>query len=268
VKGLEPNMKESARTTRQPATPRRVGRPWRRHAIALAGTLAANAVLVMLLSSWAGADSPDRPRPPRVVRLEVADPVDPTEPPTEPPADRPAGRVEERPPAPAARPDLPTPPLPEPAAPSLSLELPPLPAIGSGLPPLPADVPAFLAAPAVSAPPVRPPIQQGSTADDPAGPSEPSGPSRGPVLLRPPNPAEFYPRAARIRGVTGATVVRVSVSRDGRVVETAVVRSRPPGVFEEAARRLARSLTYRPALRDGRPVRAAHRVELVWRLED
>jgi len=102
------------------------------------------------------------------------------------------------------------------------------------------------------------------------GPAEPVGPvriDRGPVLFEPPDLSAYYPYRARIDGVTGRTRVRVTVDADGGVLSVRVLSSAPAGVFETAARRVCRTLRFRPALRDGRPVAAAVLLNLVWRLE-
>jgi len=87
------------------------------------------------------------------------------------------------------------------------------------------------------------------------------------VLLRPPDLAEYYPRRARMRGTTGSTRLRLTVDADGRVADVEVLDATPTGVFEHAARRVGRSLSFRPALRNGRPVPARVTLRLVWRLE-
>lgn len=45
----------------------------------------------------------------------------------------------------------------------------------------------------------------------------------------------IYPPAAKAEGVEGYVVVGYDVTREGRVTNTRVVRSSPPGVFDEAA---------------------------------
>lgn len=93
------------------------------------------------------------------------------------------------------------------------------------------------------------------------------GQSEGPQLLAPPDPAAYYPYAARANGTTGNTLVRLSVGGDGAVTAVEVVESAPPGVFEDAARRLGRALRFRPAMANGRPVPARVELRLNWRLD-
>jgi TonB family protein len=87
------------------------------------------------------------------------------------------------------------------------------------------------------------------------------------VLLRPPDLADYYPRRARLSGTTGRSTVRVTVDERGAVTGVAVVDSTPPGVFDHAATRVARTLRFRPALRDGRPTRSAVSIDMIWRME-
>jgi len=74
----------------------------------------------------------------------------------------------------------------------------------------------------------------------------------------------FYPRAARLRGLTGSTRMRLSIGADGAVSAVAVLAAQPAGAFEAAAERLARSLSYRPALRAGEPVPSVQEILIEW----
>ncbi len=74
----------------------------------------------------------------------------------------------------------------------------------------------------------------------------------------------FYPRSARLRGTTGSTTVRLGVDADGTMTTVEVLASDPPGVFEQAAGRLARSLRYRPAQQGGRPVASVLVTTIAW----
>jgi TonB family protein len=65
-----------------------------------------------------------------------------------------------------------------------------------------------------------------------------------------------YPPLAQQRGIAGVVEVSALVDETGKVVETNVVRADPKGLgFEEAAVTYVRSRKYRPANRDGEPVR-------------
>ena len=72
-----------------------------------------------------------------------------------------------------------------------------------------------------------------------------SGPQREMI----PPLANYYPRRAISRRLTGRTVVRVHVAANGKVQDVQVVSSTPPGVFEAAAQKAARKIRYgeRPA---------------------
>ncbi|HAT10931.1 MAG TPA: hypothetical protein DCS97_10140 [Planctomycetes bacterium] len=77
----------------------------------------------------------------------------------------------------------------------------------------------------------------------------------------------FYPRLAKQRGITGSTRLRLHISDAGRVVAVEVQSSDPPGVFEQAAERLARSLHFRPAIRAGQAVAAQQDTIIAWTLK-
>ncbi|MCK6489326.1 MAG: TonB family protein [Planctomycetes bacterium] len=76
--------------------------------------------------------------------------------------------------------------------------------------------------------------------------------------------ARFYPRSARRQGLRGSSSVRLAIAADGTVGAVTVERSDPPGAFDEAARRLGRSLRYRPALRAGMPVASTQLLTIDW----
>jgi len=233
-----------------------------RHAGAVALALTLNLALVLFMVTWLERSEASRPAAALAVPLQVR-PLEPEEMEmAEGPATDEAGPV---PPSPR-QPALPEPEVLEVAAPDLSMPEPALPA----LEPAKAATAASLAVPAFEgaargAPPVPPAPPGGGDAEE----DEPAvgRPSRGPVLLRPPDLSDYYPRRARMRGTTGVTRLRLTVDADGRVRDVEVLESSPAGVFEQAARRVGRSLSFRPALRDGRPVPARVTLRLVWRLE-
>lgn len=65
-----------------------------------------------------------------------------------------------------------------------------------------------------------------------------------------------YPEIARRAGVEGRVTLHVVVGIDGSVEEVDVVRAQPGGIFDESARESVRKWRYKPAIRNGRPVRA------------
>lgn len=76
----------------------------------------------------------------------------------------------------------------------------------------------------------------------------------------------FYPRQARLRGLTGRTRLRLAIAADGQVSSVEVLTSEPPGVFEHAAERLGRSLRHHPATRAGQPVASVVERTIVWQV--
>lgn len=78
-----------------------------------------------------------------------------------------------------------------------------------------------------------------------------------------------YPVQARAAGVEGRVVVRYDITREGRVVNAAVVSAEPTGVFEDAALAAVRSWRFRPAVAQGEAVPApGRRSEVTFRLGD
>jgi len=77
----------------------------------------------------------------------------------------------------------------------------------------------------------------------------------------------FYPRAARLRGTTGETVIRLSIANDGTVGAVEVLRSTPPGIFEKAAQELGRAQRFLAARKDGKAVASTPTMTIVWTLE-
>jgi len=239
----------------------RPGRAWVRHVTAVTAAIVLNGALVLFLVTWRAraGQAPAAPitaMPVRVVdaELEHADPIEPE------PIERIvlAGPIQELP-----LPAIPAPRLPAAAsqmdAPAV-LEMPVGPSYST-------DVPVYVSEspqPAVGA------VSPGGVAPSGATPGAKAhgiATSRGPVMIRPPNLSDYYPRRARMRGTTGKTTLRLTIDAGGKVLGVEVVTSTPEGVFETAGRRVGRSLAFQPALRDNRPVRAVVRLNLVWRLE-
>ena len=78
-----------------------------------------------------------------------------------------------------------------------------------------------------------------------------------------------YPAEARAAGVEGQVVVRYDITREGRVVNVAVVSAEPSGVFEDAALAAVSTWRFRPAVARGEAVAALGRVSTVtFRLGD
>ena len=64
--------------------------------------------------------------------------------------------------------------------------------------------------------------------------------------------APIYPPALKERGIEGLVTVRYDVTPEGRVKNLLVVRSSPPGLFDDAALQAVSSWVFRPQIRAGR----------------
>ena len=234
-----------------------------RHAGAVVLALALNLALVLFMVTWLARSEAARPSETLAVPLEVR-PIEPEEMEL---AEGPA--VDQAVPVPPIprQPPLPEPEVLEVTAPDLSMPEPaPL-----ALETAPVATAFSLAVPAYEAmaEPASPPAPPQPSGGGEAKEAKPAlvRPSRGPVLIRPPDLSAYYPRRARMRGTTGSTHLRLTLDSDGRVTAVEVLASSPAGVFEHAAGRVGRSLSFQPALRQGRPVPARVTLRLVWRLE-
>ena len=226
-------------------------------AAAIIGIAVSGGILLFLVGLGAGtAETP--PVPVSAVPLRVVE-EDIEPPPVEETVEMPAPA---RRPAPVELP-APSPPRIALAAPRLRAEQPILPSVDIPDTAFPQFVPRM----------TRTAVEPATAAAGP--PAPPTGtpaarhpePGRGPVLIRPPDMESFYPLRARRRGITGETRFRITIDRAGTVTDVDILQSTPAGVFDAAARRLARSLRFRPARRDGRPVRCRVTSNFVWKLE-
>ena len=77
----------------------------------------------------------------------------------------------------------------------------------------------------------------------------------------------YYPRSARMRGITGTSRIRIAISAEGRVTTVEVLESSPAGVFEQAAERLAHGLRFRPATAAGTPVPSVQDTTITWTMK-
>lgn len=80
--------------------------------------------------------------------------------------------------------------------------------------------------------------------------------------MTPPKPDKlakpFYAAEARRMGVSGSVVVELTIAPDGTVRDTRVVRSFPPGAFDDSVLAVTPSWKFHPALKDGQPTTAVH----------
>lgn len=164
--------------------------------------------------------------------------------------------------------DAPKPPPPPPAVVDVVEPRPAPPVQRRSVPvPQPAQVaiePAVVAQGELFAPPV---------ADYPTGPAAGAGIETGPVqagmhLEYANAPAPAYPGAAIRGNLQGTVLLEVLVGEDGRPVDVRIHTSSGHRVLDAAARRhVLRQWTFRPAMRDGRPVQAIGIVPIDFTLE-
>ena len=88
-----------------------------------------------------------------------------------------------------------------------------------------------------------------------AGRSSEGGVDRGIDVIDLPSPR--YPTLSIRRGEEGVVLLKVVVGPDGRVLGVEVLRDPGFGLLRAATEGAVRRATFRPALRNGRPVRSA-----------
>lgn len=74
----------------------------------------------------------------------------------------------------------------------------------------------------------------------------------------------FYPNAARVRRISGVSVIEFDISETGKVTGARLVSSEPRGIFERAALKGAAYVRFQPAVKGGKPVGITQRVRLEW----
>lgn len=228
-----------------------------RYLIAAVAALVTNAALFALLSSNA-ATAPDLAQPtPQAFPVEVLDMQ--------------VATSEQAPREPLAPLPLPEP-LPELPLPTLALQAPAIPEpVRLELAP---DAPSLIALNVRDItipetydprPPIIRPAAPPKPVRKPAAP-KPTGLTRGPIRIDPPNLSAYYPLRALRQGITGVTTIKLVIDRTGRVTNITILASTPAGVFENAARRHAQASRFHPALRNGQGVRASVRYRIKWEL--
>lgn len=175
-------------------------------------------------------------------------------------------QVEPEPPPPPERPETPPEPVEEPLAVALptldlhatpqpeALNVPDVPNLDANFD-LPLSVPAFTA------------IAAATTAEVPTGALTLGEPDQAAEVESTFDLERFYPRAARLRGITGRSRMRLTIDPMGAVANVVVFEATPPGVFEQATERLGRSLRFRPAKRDGKNVASTKDLIIDWTLK-
>jgi len=87
-----------------------------------------------------------------------------------------------------------------------------------------------------------------------------------PAALHKPDPV--YPPQAEDQGVSGSVLLRLHLEADGSISQTEVVSATPAGVFGDLFKKSAldsiRTLRFRPAKRNGQPVRALVEFRVVF----
>lgn len=81
-------------------------------------------------------------------------------------------------------------------------------------------------------------------------------------------PPPSFPRSAFEQRQTGVVTLRVEVDAQGRPTEVKVISATNPGVFDAVSIAAARSWTYRPALKNGKPVAAAVKIPITFAMDD
>ncbi len=117
----------------------------------------------------------------------------------------------------------------------------------------------------------------GNASEPPTPPNviAPAGPIRAPVAARYYLPREvdqpaaplqhaqlWYPEAALKQRIGGVVVMHLFIGTDGSIERTEVVRSEPPGVFDQAVRDAAQASRFRPALLGHSPVNSRVTIEV------
>ena len=218
--------------------------------IAVAIAVLTNLALIVVLSQISNLHQPLPAAPLTVRTLRQVEPETPPPPPPIPPEsiEQPTEDVQAQPVI-----ALPAIELPSDSAPT-ALTLPDMPKLAVSLD-LPLNIPAFSAAK---------PSANSDTA------------TLWPGIGKPDQSAElestfdlerFYPRSARLRGIAGHCRIRLTIIEDGSVLSIAIFECTPAGVFEQATRDLARSLRFRPALVDGKPVASTKDLIIDWTLK-
>ncbi|MCX7375068.1 MAG: energy transducer TonB [Alphaproteobacteria bacterium] len=235
------------------------------------------------------SDTPEEPPAPPSVAAPPAPPPPPPPPMAAMPPPAPAPLALPPGPAPVTLP----PPI-EAPAPLLATPAPPAtaPAPPEPRPPEPKPATSRVAQPELPAPtPSRPEPQQAAPQRPPARPAPPRPAARPAAPEAPPaatsgggvvaqgvtsapsldpgfrNAQPPYPESARLMGQQGTVTVRITVGPDGRVQTVDVLQSPGFSTLEDAARRAALGLRFRPALRNGEPVQGQITTGYVFRLQ-
>lgn len=81
-------------------------------------------------------------------------------------------------------------------------------------------------------------------------------------------PPPSYPKSAIEQRQVGVVDLRVEVDASGHPTDVQVLRATNPGVFDAVSIAAARSWSYRPAMKNGKPVAAAIRVPITYAMDE
>jgi len=85
------------------------------------------------------------------------------------------------------------------------------------------------------------------------------------VVKKPLRPT--YPITATVKGIEGWVDLKFTVTREGKVVNVAVVDAAPKGIFDAVATSASSRVRYEPVLRDGHAIDVKTEIRVVFRLE-
>ncbi len=80
------------------------------------------------------------------------------------------------------------------------------------------------------------------------------------------NLRKYYPESERRAGREGSVVLKLEIGEDGKTVPVEVMDS-AGRAFDEAARKVARTMLFSPAMRRGRPVAVRVPQRFIFQLE-
>jgi len=76
-----------------------------------------------------------------------------------------------------------------------------------------------------------------------------------------------YPAQAKANKIEGTTTLGMLIGPDGKVIESRLYASSGDASLDEAARSALSACTFKPAMREGKPVRAWTSVQYVWKMD-
>lgn len=224
---------------------RRTGSGWRSGALV---ALAVNLLVVVVLVHVTRIRHEPAVAPAMAMRMNRVEPPPPS--PTDEIAEETHSSAEIAPTTPA----LPMPPLDFAMSGDAAVQLPVMPAADQPLE-LPIGIPAFT---------TELPVGAGNLAMPPAMAGDIDERAQLSMTF---DLERYYPRAAKIRGIEGESTVRLVLGADGKVISCTLISSTPPGVFEQAAERLCKSLRFRPAKKAGVAVSSTVTQHIAWKLK-